>query len=50
MVSSLGYIPKQDNVIFSRLLDAGKLLYGRIVSKETKNKWIKIEIKIFLKE
>lgn len=46
----IGYVPKQDNIIFSRLMDAGKLLYGRITSKEMKDKWLKIEIRIFLHE
>ena len=26
----IGYVPKQDNVIFARLMDAGKLLFGKI--------------------
>lgn len=32
----LGYIPEQDNLIFARLMDAGKLLRGRISSIESK--------------
>lgn len=46
----LGYVPKQDNVIFARLMDAGKLLFGRISHKETKGRWVKIKIKVFLHE
>ena len=46
----IGYVPKEDNVIFSRLMDAGKLLFGRITHKEMKGKWLKIDIKIFLQE
>lgn len=46
----IGYVPKQDNVIFARLMDAGKLLFGRITSKEKKGKWVKIYIKVFLHE
>lgn len=46
----IGYIPKQDNVIFSRLMDAGKLLFGKIKSKEVKGKWVKIKIEIYLHE
>jgi hypothetical protein len=46
----IGYVPQKDNVIFSRLMDAGKLLYGRISSKEMRGKWLKIGIKVFLKE
>lgn len=46
----LQYVPKQDNLIFSRLMDAGKLLFGKISAKEKKGSWIKIEIKVFLHE
>lgn len=46
----IGYVPKQDNVIFARLMDAGKLLFGRITSKEKKGSWVKIDIKVFLHE
>ena len=46
----IGYIPKQDNVIFARLMDAGKLLFGKITSKEKKGSWVKIFIKVFLHE
>lgn len=46
----IGYLPKQDNIIFSRLMDAGKLLFGRITSKENHGKWLKIQIKIYLQE
>lgn len=34
----IGYVPKSDNAVFSRLMDAGKLLFGKITSKEMKGK------------
>lgn len=46
----IGYVPKQDNVVFARLMDAGKLLFGKITAKEKKGSWIKIYIRIFLHE
>lgn len=46
----IGYVPRQDNVIFARLMDAGKLLFGKITSKEKKGSWVKIYIKVFLHE
>ncbi len=46
----IGYVPKADNVIFARLMDAGKLLFGTIAAKEKKGNWVKIEIKVFLHE
>lgn len=46
----IGYVPRADNVIFSRLMDAGKLLFGRIVSKEMQGSWLKIGLKVYLHE
>lgn len=46
----IGYVPREDNIIFSRLMDAGKLLFGKITYKEMKGHWLKINIKIFLHE
>jgi hypothetical protein len=46
----IGYVPKSDNVILSRLMEAGKLLFGRITSKKVQGNWLKIDIKVFLRE
>ncbi|OJF72205.1 restriction endonuclease [Streptococcus bovimastitidis] len=46
----IGYIPQKDNLIFSRLMDAGKVLFGKITRKEKKGQWTKIEIAIYLHE
>lgn len=46
----IGYVPQKDNLIFSRLMDAGKRLFGKIQSKDNHHKWLKIEIGIFLHE
>ena len=46
----IGYVPRQDNVVFSRLMDAGKVLFAKIKEKEMRGKWAKIEIKIYLHE
>lgn len=46
----IGYVPKQDNIIFARLMDAGKLLFGRISGKEKKGNWVKLDIKVFMHE
>jgi hypothetical protein len=46
----IGYVPKSDNAIFSRLMDAGKLLFARITSKEMSGNWLKIVIKVYLHE
>lgn len=46
----IGYIPRQDNIVFSRLMDAGKELFGTVSEKETVGNWLKILIKIYLHE
>lgn len=48
--NKIGYVPKKDNIIFSRLMDAGKILFGKIKSKEVRNKYVRIEMDIFLHE
>ena len=44
----LGYIPEKDNIIFSRLMDAGKLLKARLKNIENLKGFTKIQISIFL--
>ena len=44
----LGYVPEKDNVIFSRLLDAGKLLKAKIKNIDKKGTFNKIAIGIYL--
>lgn len=44
----LGYVPERDNLIFSRLMDAGKMLAGRISKIEKKGSFMKIGIGIYL--
>ena len=46
----IGYIPRADNKIFSRLMDAGKLLFGKIASMEKQGIWLKIYVAVFLKD
>ena len=44
----LGYIPEKDNVIFARLMDAGKLLIGKVTDIEKHGTFTKIAIGIYL--
>ncbi len=46
----IGYVPRVDNVVFSRLMDAGKELYAKIKGKEFIDEWLRIEIDIYLKD
>lgn len=46
----LGYVPEQDEIIFARLMDAGKLLYAKIKSLKFSTSVPIIEIDIFLQD
>ena len=48
----LGYIPRRKNEILARLLDGGKLLYGKVSSIEFSDcsSWVDITIKIYMKD
>ena len=44
----LGYVPEKDNLIFARLMDAGKLLKAKIRTIEKKGSFTQISIGIYL--
>lgn len=44
----LGYVPKKDNAVFSRLMDAGKFLSAKIAEIHKKGSFTQIEIAIYL--
>ncbi len=44
----LGYVPEKDNIIFARLMDAGKLLKAKVRKKEQKGSFTQISIGIYL--
>lgn len=48
--TKIAYVPRKDNVVFARLMDAGKVLFGKISSKSWCGNWLKINIDIFLLE
>lgn len=48
----LGYVPRKKNEILARLLDAGKMLYGKVSEVEFSDysNWVTITVKIYLKD
>ncbi len=44
----LGYVPEKDNIIFARLMDAGKLLKAKISNVTKKGSFTQISVGIFL--
>lgn len=48
--SRIGWVPQEMNEVISRLMDAGKAFFCRITSTKRKNKWLKIDAKIYMVE
>lgn len=44
----LGYVPEKDNIIFARLMDAGKLLKAKITGITVKGSFTQINVGIYL--
>ena len=44
----LGYVPEKDNLVFSRLMDAGKLLIAKINTHDVKGTFHRIGVGIYL--
>ena len=44
----LGYVPEKDNIVFARLMDAGKKLTGKINDIKPKAGFLQISIGIYL--
>lgn len=46
----LGYLPRAKNEVPARLMDAGKLLFGKIETKERLDGWLKITVRVYMKD
>ena len=44
----IGYVPEKDNIVFARLMDAGKVLGAKVNNIEKKGSFTKISIGIYL--
>ena len=44
----IGYVPEKDNIIFARLMDAGKILKAKIQKIQEQGTWTKVTIGIYL--
>jgi hypothetical protein len=42
----IGFVPAEMNLVCSRLMDAGKLIFFLVVSKDWKGNWLRIKAKI----
>ena len=46
----LGYVPRAKNEALARLMDAGKLLFGKLESKAWQGDWLKVSAHIYLRD
>lgn len=46
----LGYVPRDKNEVLARMMDAGKLIIGRLEAKAWQGAWLKLDIKVYLRE
>lgn len=48
--NKIGYLPKKKNETIARLMDAGKQFYAVLVAKEWEGHWLRLDIKVYLKD
>ena len=46
----LGYVPQDKNEVLSNLMDAGKLLFGRLDEKTWVDNWLKLDVQVYLRD
>jgi len=46
----LGYVPRSKNEALARLMDAGKLLFGKVEAKDWVQEWLKVELRVYLRD
>ena len=48
----IGWVPQRKNSVFSRLMDAGKMLYAKVASKELveEDGWVDMRMKIYMRD
>ncbi len=48
--NNIGYVPRDKNEILARLMDGGKLIFGKIKAKEWVGDWLKIDIEVYMRD
>ena len=46
----MGYIPRQSNAVFAKLMDAGKELFCKVSAVEHRGELLKVRIKIYMND
>ncbi|MFM2326460.1 MAG: hypothetical protein RIR31_662 [Bacteroidota bacterium] len=48
--TNVGYIPRDKNEVIARLMDAGKQFFAVVTAKEWEGNWLRLEVKVYLKD
>lgn len=48
--NKLGYVPRAKNEVLARLMDASKLLFGKLETKEWLGSWLKLDIRVYMRD
>ena len=48
--TKVGYIPRDKNEVIARLMDAGKQFFAVVAAKEWEGNWLRLEVKVYLKD
>ncbi len=46
----IGYIPQSKNEALANLMDAGKLLFGKLDKKKWKGNWLHLNVRVFMQD
>ena len=46
----VGYVTKDKNEVIARLMDAGKAFHATIEAKEWEGTWLRLDVKIYIKD
>jgi hypothetical protein len=46
----IGYVPQAKNEVIARLMDGGKMIFGRVLSKDKRGNWIHIKVQVYLRD
>ena len=46
----VGYIPRDKNEVIARLMDAGKAFYATIQAKEWEGNWLRLDVKVYMRD
>ena len=48
--TKVGYIPKDKNEVIARLMDAGKSFYATVEAKEWEGNWLRLDVRVVMKD